>query len=79
MEKNLQRDENFLELKIFFHPAEQFTRKTFLILGISVQAKLRCLHDYHQRLLHNALPLPSGVDIANTIKYFSQTLLSEYS
>lgn len=44
----------------------------------SVQAKLRCLHDYHLRLLHNSVPLPSGVDIANTIKYFSQTLLSEY-
>jgi hypothetical protein len=42
-----------------------------------VQAKLRSLHDFHQRLLHNSVPLPSGVDIANTIKYFSQTLLSK--
>lgn len=42
-----------------------------------VQAKLRCLHDYHQRLLHNSVPLPSGVDIANTLKYFAQTLLSK--
>ncbi|XP_031621809.1 protein unc-79 homolog isoform X2 [Contarinia nasturtii] len=40
------------------------------------QAKLRCLHDYHLRLLHNVLPAPSGVDIANTIKYFSQTFLT---
>ncbi|XP_070493923.1 protein unc-79 homolog isoform X3 [Chironomus tepperi] len=40
------------------------------------QAKLRCLHDYHQRLLHNTVPLPSGSDIANTLKYFSQTLLT---
>ncbi|XP_055852716.1 protein unc-79 homolog isoform X5 [Episyrphus balteatus] len=40
------------------------------------QAKLRCLHEYHVRLLHNVLPAPSGVDIANTIKYFSQTLLT---
>uniref|UniRef100_A0A1B0CGN5 Uncharacterized protein n=1 Tax=Lutzomyia longipalpis TaxID=7200 RepID=A0A1B0CGN5_LUTLO len=39
------------------------------------QAKLRSLYDYHLRLLHNIIPLPSGVDIANTIKYFSQTLL----
>lgn len=46
---------------------------------ISVQAKLRCLHDYHLRLLHNMLPAPSGVDIANTIKYFSQTFLSNFS
>lgn len=44
-----------------------------------VQAKLRCLHDYHLRLLHNVLPAPSGIDIANTIKYFSQTFLSEYT
>lgn len=42
------------------------------------QAKLRCLHDYHLRLLHNVVPAPSGVDIANTIKYFSQTFLSEF-
>lgn len=41
------------------------------------QAKLRCLHEYHVRLLHNVLPAPSGIDIANTIKYFSQTLLSK--
>ncbi|XP_037956514.1 protein unc-79 homolog isoform X2 [Teleopsis dalmanni] len=40
------------------------------------QAKLRCLHEYHVRLLHNVLPAPSGVDIANNIKYFSQTLLT---
>ncbi|XP_055321973.1 protein unc-79 homolog isoform X3 [Sitodiplosis mosellana] len=40
------------------------------------QAKLRCLHDYHLRLLHNVVPAPSGVDIANTIKYFSQTFLT---
>ncbi|XP_055384456.1 protein unc-79 homolog isoform X2 [Condylostylus longicornis] len=40
------------------------------------QAKLRCLHEYHIRLLHNTQPAPSGIDIANTIKYFSQTLLT---
>lgn len=28
--------------------------------------------------MHNIQPLPSGVDIANTVKYFSQTLLSKY-
>lgn len=49
---------------------------TFSFALISVQAKLRCLHDYHLRLLHNVVPPPSGVDIANTIKYFSQTFLS---
>ncbi|XP_030755941.1 protein unc-79 homolog [Sitophilus oryzae] len=39
-------------------------------------AKIRNLYDYQLRLMQGILPLPSGVDIANTIKYFSQTLLS---
>lgn len=46
-------------------------------ITFTVQAKLRSLHDYHLRLLHNSIPVPSGIDIANTIKYFSQTLLSK--
>ncbi|XP_055589112.1 protein unc-79 homolog isoform X2 [Uranotaenia lowii] len=44
--------------------------------GAAFQAKLRCLHEYHVRLLSNQIPAPSGSDIANTIKYFSQTLLT---
>lgn len=48
-----------------------------LLFSFIVQAKLRALHEYHVRLLHNVLPAPSGVDIANNIKYFSQTLLSK--
>ncbi|KAF6204812.1 hypothetical protein GE061_018974 [Apolygus lucorum] len=39
-------------------------------------AKIRNLHDFHLRLLHNVMPLPSGIDITHTIKYFSQTLLT---
>lgn len=39
-------------------------------------AKIRTLNDYHYRVRHGILPLPSGMDIANTLKYFSQTLLS---
>ncbi|XP_049954031.1 protein unc-79 homolog [Schistocerca serialis cubense] len=39
-------------------------------------AKIRNLHDYQLRLLHGIMPVPSGVDIANTLKYFSQTLLT---
>ncbi|CAH1121159.1 unnamed protein product [Ceutorhynchus assimilis] len=39
-------------------------------------AKIRSLYDYQLRLMQGTLPPPSGVDIANTIKYFSQTLLS---
>lgn len=48
-----------------------------ILFQFIVQAKLRSLHDYHLRLLHNSIPVPSGIDIANTIKYFSQTLLSK--
>ncbi|XP_058827146.1 protein unc-79 homolog isoform X10 [Topomyia yanbarensis] len=44
--------------------------------GAAFQAKLRCLHEYHVRLLSNQIPAPSGSDIGNTIKYFSQTLLT---
>ncbi|XP_054738511.1 protein unc-79 homolog [Anastrepha obliqua] len=40
------------------------------------QARLRCLHDSHVRLLQNTQPAPSGDDIANNIKYFVQTLLA---
>ncbi|XP_045481676.1 protein unc-79 homolog isoform X1 [Harmonia axyridis] len=39
-------------------------------------AKIRSLYDYHLRLMQGVMPPPSGVDIANTVKYFSQTLLS---
>ncbi|KPJ10659.1 Protein unc-79-like [Papilio machaon] len=39
-------------------------------------AKIRSLYDFQLRLMHNIPPLPSGIDIANTVKYFSQTLLS---
>ncbi|XP_042883659.1 protein unc-79 homolog isoform X4 [Penaeus japonicus] len=38
-------------------------------------AKIRNLNDFHTRLLHGVVPAPSGLDIANTLKYFSQTLL----
>ncbi|CAG9855370.1 unnamed protein product [Phyllotreta striolata] len=39
-------------------------------------AKIRSLYDYQLRLMQGVMPPPSGVDIANTIKYFSQTLLT---
>ncbi|XP_069772299.1 protein unc-79 homolog isoform X2 [Narcine bancroftii] len=39
-------------------------------------SKVRYLQEYHNRVLHNIYPVPSGTDIANTLKYFSQTLLS---
>lgn len=39
-------------------------------------AKVRHLLDYNTRIQQNILPLPSGTDVANTLKYFSQTLLS---
>jgi len=40
-----------------------------------VASKIRYLQEYHNRVLHNIYPVPSGTDIANTLKYFSQTLL----
>ncbi|KAF7267135.1 hypothetical protein GWI33_019628 [Rhynchophorus ferrugineus] len=39
-------------------------------------AKIRNLYEYQLRLMQGILPPPSGVDIAITIKYISQTLLS---
>ncbi|XP_046972206.1 protein unc-79 homolog [Vanessa cardui] len=45
-------------------------------LNLKVTAKIRSLYDCQLRLMHNIQPLPSGTDIANTVKYFSQTLLS---
>ncbi|XP_021924860.1 protein unc-79 homolog isoform X4 [Zootermopsis nevadensis] len=41
-----------------------------------ITARIRNLHDYQLRLLYNIMPVPSGVDVANTLKYFSQTLLT---
>ncbi|CAI9594751.1 unnamed protein product, partial [Staurois parvus] len=41
-----------------------------------VASKIRYLHEYHHRVIHNTYPVPTGTDIANTLKYFSQTLLS---
>ncbi|KAK7904749.1 hypothetical protein WMY93_017356 [Mugilogobius chulae] len=38
-------------------------------------SKIRYLQEYHNRVQHNIYPVPSGTDIANTLKYFSQTLL----
>ncbi|XP_054989624.1 protein unc-79 homolog isoform X12 [Sorex araneus] len=44
--------------------------------AIRFASKIRYLQEYHNRALHNIYPVPSGTDIANTLKYFSQTLLS---
>ncbi|XP_044916381.1 protein unc-79 homolog isoform X13 [Felis catus] len=46
------------------------------MLVTPVASKIRYLQEYHNRVLHNIYPVPSGTDIANTLKYFSQTLLS---
>ncbi|XP_071164350.1 protein unc-79 homolog isoform X1 [Mytilus edulis] len=39
-------------------------------------SKIRNLKDYRSRLINNVQPLPAGNEIENTLKYFSQTLLS---
>lgn len=41
----------------------------------TVAAKVRNLHDYQLRLLNSSVSPPSGHDVANTLKYFSQMLL----
>ncbi|CAG0891187.1 unnamed protein product [Darwinula stevensoni] len=46
-----------------------------LSLFLPVAAKIKNLQDYYGRVMNNVQPLPSGVDISNTIKYFSQVLL----
>uniref|UniRef100_A0A671W6R9 Unc-79 homolog, NALCN channel complex subunit n=1 Tax=Sparus aurata TaxID=8175 RepID=A0A671W6R9_SPAAU len=46
------------------------------LLFCLVASKIRYLQEYHNRVQHNIYPVPSGTDIANTLKYFSQTLLS---
>lgn len=40
--------------------------------------KLASLHEYYQRILHGSQIVPSGVEIANTLKYFIQSLLGKY-
>ncbi|XP_046579791.1 LOW QUALITY PROTEIN: protein unc-79 homolog [Haliotis rubra] len=39
-------------------------------------SKIRNLKDYHYRITNSLTPLPTGSDIANTLKYFSTTLLN---
>ncbi|XP_072170179.1 protein unc-79 homolog [Diadema setosum] len=39
-------------------------------------AKIRNVKDYQSRILFNIAPLPTGIDIANTLKYFIHTLRS---
>lgn len=48
---------------------------TLIDSSLSVSLKLTSLHDYYQRLLHGSQPVPSGLDMANTLKFFSQMLL----
>ncbi|KAK0143337.1 Protein unc-79 [Merluccius polli] len=47
-----------------------------LLALVQFASKIRYLQEYHNRVQHNIYPVPSGTDIANTLKYFSQTLLS---
>ncbi|XP_013379281.1 protein unc-79 homolog [Lingula anatina] len=41
----------------------------------SFTAKIRILKDYQYRVVNNLPPVPTGTDVANTLKYFSQALL----
>ncbi|VVC24664.1 Hypothetical protein CINCED_3A004663 [Cinara cedri] len=44
--------------------------------SVSFIAKIKNLQDYQLRLSYNTMPCPSGLDIANCLKYFSQVLLT---
>lgn len=44
---------------------------------LSVIAKVRHLQDFQLKLSYNMMPSPSGLEIANCLKYFSQVLLSK--
>ena len=39
-----------------------------------VNSKIKNLKDYRSRILNNVTPQPTGIEIENTLKYFSQTL-----
>jgi len=45
----------------------------FLLLLVS--SKVRALNDFYNNIATGVTPLPSGFDIANAVKYFSQALL----
>lgn len=49
----------------------------FQYFSQTVAAKVRNLHDYQLRLLNSSVSPPSGHDVANTLKYFSQMLLGK--
>uniref|UniRef100_A0A8C9LFG6 Unc-79 homolog, NALCN channel complex subunit n=1 Tax=Pavo cristatus TaxID=9049 RepID=A0A8C9LFG6_PAVCR len=68
-------DNCFFSITIFlFHLLAK--RQSKAEADIHFASKIRYLQEYHNRVLHNIYPVPSGTDIANTLKYFSQTLLS---
>ena len=52
--------------------SEALLTQLFLCL---VNAKVNSLHDFDVRIASGSSPQPSGIDIANTLKYFIQTLL----
>ena len=55
--------------------ANDINAESWNVWCCSVTAKIRNLKDYHSRTVNGILPAASGADIANTLKYFSQTLL----
>ncbi|XP_023314621.1 protein unc-79 homolog [Trichogramma pretiosum] len=42
----------------------------------SYSLKLASLHEFYQRLLYGTQPVPSGIEISNTLKFFTQSSLS---
>ncbi|KAJ7409284.1 protein unc-79 isoform X2 [Willisornis vidua] len=65
---------SFRRFFVFWEAVVEWTE--FWETELRVASKIRYLQEYHNRVVHNIYPVPSGTDIANTLKYFSQTLLS---
>ena len=47
------------------------------LMFVAVAAKVRNLHEFHLRLYVTSTSPPTGQEISNTLKFFSQTLLGE--
>jgi hypothetical protein len=57
---------------MYIYIIETKTIRFFLLL---VSSKVRALNDFYNNIASGVTPLPSGFDIANAVKYFSQALL----
>jgi hypothetical protein len=43
-----------------------------------VAAKVRSLNDFYARITNGVVPVPTGMDVANTLRHFNQLLLGKF-